>query len=125
MRRLIPLIGLIPILALAFIAAAPAPIAARVRVVRAQEPGHVEIYARIAYADDFTAYTVAAACDGVVAVQSTRQLDEFSRAPELPVVWKQLPNCDYDVVALLHGKRGEVVARTPAIPVRILCVLCG
>lgn len=111
--------------ALAVAADEPKPISARVHVTSHTQPGAFETFVRVTYSRDYIAYTVAGYCDGELTVQSTRQLDELSRAPEQPVVWRNLPGCNYLVVALLHGPGGKVVARTPAIPVTVLCFPCN
>lgn len=106
------------------VSAADPPIAQRIVIEKRIEPGALSVFVRIRYDKAFTAYTVAGYCDGVLTQRSTRQLDELSRAPEPPVEWRRMPACHYQVVALLHGAGGAVVARTPALPVTILCFPC-
>lgn len=100
-------------------------ISAHVRVLKPFEPGAIETYVRIPFHRDNRAYTVALYCRGVLDRHSTVQLDQFSEGrPEPPVIDKTLAACDYLVVAMVHGAGGKVVARTPAMPVKILCFPC-
>lgn len=100
-------------------------IRARVRVVKAVEPGELEVYVSVPPAAANRAFTVTATCRGDEVQSSYRQLEgERSEGPFAPVVWRQLAGCQYVVTTALLGAGGQPIARAHPAYARILCPQC-
>ena len=95
----------------AFGDANPDAIRARVHVVRAVEPGSVEVYVSVPPAAANRAYTVTARCAGDEVESSYRPLDgDRSHGPFAPVTWKNLAGCNYAISAQLLGAGDRPIA---------------
>jgi hypothetical protein len=92
-------------------AADPAPINTRVRVVRNQPPGVVEIFVDVPPHEDNRGFTVKALCGEWEERVSERQLDgKQSEGPFHPVVFKSLSDCHYTITAQLIGPGDRIRA---------------
>ncbi len=100
-------------------------IRARVRVVRAIEPGIIEVYVSVPPAEANRAYLVTGLCDRDEVQSSKRPLDGMrSIGPFAPVVWRNLPGCSYAIATVLLGVGDKPIARAKLLTARILCFPC-
>jgi hypothetical protein len=103
------------------------PINARVSVVKAVEPGYLEVRVTVPPHEDNRGYRVKLTCyeDRSLDLENFKQLDGLSsEGPFHPSVFSSLLPCHYTVTAQLLGQGGVVRAHSQPHMATIHCLQC-